>query len=85
MDHILKELVDFDIFTKDEFVGVFKKHKPLNLFDPIWNFIIEEELGKYRASGAVRQINFHQFQITPKARQALGQQEAQERWERASS
>lgn len=71
MDLVLRELAEKETFTKDEFVTSFKRHRPLNMLDPIWSFIIEEEIKKYLDSGALLQSGYDSFTVTEEAKEAI--------------
>lgn len=77
MDFVLKELALKGVFTKDEFVTSYKKHQPLNMLDPIWSFVIEEELKKYLESGALVQDGHSSYRVTEKAKETLQRDEVE--------
>lgn len=56
-DLVLFELMHLSSFTKDDFVSIYRKHHPLNMMDPIWQFIVDEQIARYLGSGAVKSLN----------------------------
>jgi hypothetical protein len=55
-DPVLLDLMQLSSFSKDDFVSVYSKHHPLNMMDPIWKFVVEEEIAKYIESGAFESV-----------------------------
>jgi hypothetical protein len=55
-DPILCEMVKKETFDREDFIVMYSRHRPLNLNDPIWKFVIREELKHYLESGAIRKL-----------------------------
>lgn len=75
MDRVLKKLAQEKSFTKNQFIQAYKDVNPLNLSDPMWRFVVEEQIVQYLKSGAIVEKSQLEFELTPRAKSVLEESE----------